>query len=536
MNLRNLIDKLDSLNEAGSTDLKLDFVKKKEHLFSLLKQLRDVANKTEPNTAALQTSTQPINSTPSPAISTPPTNNIQDLRNKAAELTKAGDVARAKIYTDTANRLAAKQTQSTIHSDVSNLATQDPDIAATRRAFQESNFASELINSFNETPITEETGFIKKVGGKFLLPLAVASEMWDAWTKIQELPDDMPIDKKKAEVARIIGSQVARYGVFTVGAALGALIGGTIGGPLALVTGIAGGIAAEHEFGDNVDQLVNWAIDKLYDQDVPDQKDATQEPDNADDKIDATINDMMSSVTREMQTNLNSAGINLGKAGIDGIFGPATISALKSYKEKINAASDLDAILKLINLEEEVVKETFNMAELKNKLVQLDEIKVPKIFKAKTPKAKTPNTPANTPITADTLNRIKAKLESLSPNVKRGFSSFSRIGSKAVNLLRFSKFSVLIAALAAAGYYLWDSNGNLEMTNGTDIPAPGAGALPSSTTNQQKSCSKEVETLVNQIHVAILQLKMFNDPTIVPDARNAIVHAEKTLQLYAPGC
>ena len=598
MDLRHILNKLDSLNEEELTpdqllnQKKWDFAHKKEHLFSLLQKLRALVNSKETQPGApSSTPTTPSTTAPAPSQDTlaqqtgvtaravagpngsmtytnaprgeflPDTSspeNIQLLRDKAAELIKAGDSAKAKIYTDTADRLSKNPTQ-----------------------IKESTLAKNLVESFNYEYVTEAGAWDVVKGGlkKLVLPITAAIEIWDAWQKIKALPADMPVEDKRVEITKIIGKQVAEFGVFTVGAAIGGIIGGSIAGPMGIVTALAGGVAANYAFDDDVDKLVDWVVESLYGNDTTTPTDQPTEPDTSPATPAPTkevdLNELMKEVTREVQTNLQDAGFDVGKHGIDGIFGPDTMAALRAFKDQLGAESDLDALLQLVdfNEEEEPVQESIDvstvegMASLRDTLSQLDEIRWP--WKPKIPKGPpvepkpvepkpvepkpaepkpaepapkepppaepkpaepAPKEPTTTP------EKVKQELESKSPKVKSAFDSLRRFARKIGRRWRFTKFAALIAALAGAGYYLWDNNGDIT----TNEPFQGGSGKPDQPATPAQtstpSCSKEVVDLVNQIKLDIVQLKMFQDPQIEPDARKAIDHAEKTLQLYAPGC
>ena len=604
MDLRDLLNKLDSLTEddelsaaQNANATKWDFAHKKEHLFSLLTKLRDVVNaqggpKSSPAPASTPSSTPATTTTPTAppggggsttsTSSAPSSDNVQALRDRAAELMKAGDPARAKIYTDTANRLSTGGSSSStdIHTELDKLSDLDPNVKYAK------SLRESLIESFGYESVNEEGAWDTIKGGlkKLALPITAAVEIWDAWQKIKALPADMPTETKKVEITKIIGKQVAEFGVFVVGAAIGGIIGGAIAGPVGIVTALAGGVAANYAFDNDVDKLVDWIVASLYQPnsstglgDVPNTGGTPADTGSTAQEV--NLDELMKKVTREVQTNLKAAGFDLGIHDIDGMFGPDTMAALKSFKQQANADSDLGALLQLIDLgeeEEEEVKEAINintaegLASLRDMLLQLDEIRFPwkpKIPKVSEPKPTEPKPTEPKPTEPKPTEpkvsepkpeepkaaepkpepeKVKKDLETKSPKIKSAFDSLKKLGQRLGTLWRFSKFVALIAALAAAGYYLWDNEGNI---TGTDAPssdddsnnnAPAAPAAPggggSTTPAQQQGCSKEIEELVSQIRLDITQLKMFNDPEISPDAKKAIDHAEKTLSLYAPGC
>lgn len=573
MDFRQLIDKLDSLNEddlAAAQDQnqkKWDFAEKKAHLFGLLQQLRSLSN------------TAPQGGTTTPAA--PPTKWSQDVA-----------------------------AQKGLHTDIRKLSKTEPDARYAASSIKESlvsSFGYQLDEADAATATlnaaAKEAGLISKIGGKLAFPLSLATYVWDAYQQITALPSDMPEDEYRAEVTKIIGKGIADYGVFAVGAGLGAAVGGAVGGPAALVTGIAGGILADYNFGDDADKLVDWIVDTLY---AKKDQSKQQEPQA---EVEVNNDSLMSDVTREVQSRLKMAGFSLGKHDVDGKFGPDTIAALQAFKEKTKASSDIDALLKLVNIESPVAESISSVDDLSILKSKLDEISRPNWLKfrkappaptkakaAKAPKGSTyvnekgihyekysdgkwyvgsdqgpiritdkgiianlekraqapgaapaaptasvTPAPANTP-GAKTASSIAAKV----PNAKTAFQSLSKFGGMLKTAWSSTKFVALIGALAAAGYYLWNNQGNLTTNSGETTPDAGGGAsttapatgptpVPAQEPAQQPAQNRQLTDLVSQIKLDISQLKMFNDPSIKADADKAIQHAEKTLQLYAPG-
>lgn len=66
-----------------------------------------------------------------------------------------------------------------------------------------------------------------------------------------------------------------------------------------------------------------------------------------------------SAETQQLQSKLKASGIDIGKFGVDGKFGPNTITAIQAYKEKNKLPSDVDAIAQLLGekLSESIVNE-----------------------------------------------------------------------------------------------------------------------------------------------------------------------------------
>ena len=174
---------------------------------------------------------------------------------------------------------------------------------------------------------------IGAIGKKLALPLTAAYEIWDAYKQISAIPSSMPKDQYRKEVAKAITRVVADFGLMVVGAVIGAAITGAVAGPAAFVGGIAGGLAAEFTFGNDVEALINWVVEKLYNGVVTPQGDnaakTTQQPVA---KTPRTINPEIA----KLQQDLKAKGANLGTTGpnhdgIDGVMGPLTRTAIEKF-------------------------------------------------------------------------------------------------------------------------------------------------------------------------------------------------------------
>jgi len=77
----------------------------------------------------------------------------------------------------------------------------------------------------------------------------------------------------------------------------------------------------------------------------------------------------------ELQSKLKAAGIDIGKFGVDGKFGPDTVNAVQAYRTKLNLPTDVDAVAALLNIkpEDATLSETERMVRLRAKLSQIDE-------------------------------------------------------------------------------------------------------------------------------------------------------------------
>lgn len=250
---------------------------------------------------------------------------------------------------------------------------------------KESNLEKELLNSFGyeldeaaDIKSATKSGILSTLGKKIAWPITAASAIWDAYERIISLPTSLPKDQFKKEVARIIAEVISEYGLFAVGAAIGAALGGSVSGPGGLVTGIAGGFATQWAFGDDADKFVDWLVDQIY----PGTSDANVSTPSADmnttpntsvEPVAPTTDDSIE-VAKEIQTKLQSAGFDIGKAGVDGKIGQDTFSALQAYKKKNNLTTDLDALVKLLALSPQPEKSVSEeLGNLRDSLTQIDE-------------------------------------------------------------------------------------------------------------------------------------------------------------------
>jgi peptidoglycan hydrolase-like protein with peptidoglycan-binding domain len=240
-------------------------------------------------------------------------------------------------------------------------------------------------------------GAIKKIG----IPITVAYEIYMAWEEIKRLPKDMPRNRFKSEVAKIITRAVGQTGLVWFGALVGGVVAGTIGlttGPGAIILALAGAIGSAYAFGDDVDKMAGALVDFFYPSGKETAQPATTAPAGqaatpsgqsaaptqaapatpqtstaqapAAEPATASGNNLVSTI----QTKLKSAGFDVGSHGIDGKFGPDTLAAFKEYKKanNLDGSADLDVFLQLagIRLSESISDQ---MAFLKNRLAELEE-------------------------------------------------------------------------------------------------------------------------------------------------------------------
>ena len=107
---------------------------------------------------------------------------------------------------------------------------------------------------------------IKGGAVKSLGVIGTAYAIYDCYKDVDALDVNDPDYKKK--VTAIIGKAVAQFGLATVGAVFAGMLGtaivpgiGTIAG---IIVGVLGGFAAQLVFGDSIDELVDWVVEKMF--------------------------------------------------------------------------------------------------------------------------------------------------------------------------------------------------------------------------------------------------------------------------------
>ncbi|CAB4131500.1 D-alanyl-D-alanine carboxypeptidase [uncultured Caudovirales phage] len=107
---------------------------------------------------------------------------------------------------------------------------------------------------------------IKGGAVKSLGVIGTAYAIYDCYKEVDSLDVNDPDYKKK--VTAIIGKAVAQFGLATVGAVFAGMLGtavvpgiGTIAG---IIVGVIGGFAAQLVFGDSIDELVDWVVEKMF--------------------------------------------------------------------------------------------------------------------------------------------------------------------------------------------------------------------------------------------------------------------------------
>ena len=266
-------------------------------------------------------------------------------------------------------------------------------------------------------------GLVAKFGKKANRVIACVQMSWDAYKQIIAEPKPDENDPKavatyRSKISKIIGAVVSKFGLFYAGSAIGAMIGGVAGSPggflsiaTSLLGGVGGGIAAEAIWGDDAEAFVNWAVDQIYpegaksedpavtadtastevqpddttksatsDSDVQpddaeeDDEDEDDEDEDDEDDESSTIGGVTPQDSEDAVSLLQSA---LARAGLDinisGKFGDDTVAAIQSFKDSIGAATDADAIAKLLNIpltQKNTVKESIDY----NKLSDVDKM------------------------------------------------------------------------------------------------------------------------------------------------------------------
>lgn len=202
--------------------------------------------------------------------------------------------------------------------------------------------------------------------------------VYQAWTQIKALPADLPEDKRRIEVTRIVSKVVAETGLVLAGTVFGALVGGLFFGVGAIpgfFAGLLGGTIAQATLGDSVKELVDKIVDYLNETNpsVAGAAPAAQVTPGAVPPVGSkpaapTLRPGADPKVAALQQKLLAQGANLGmtgpnKDGVDGFMGPKTQAAMQQFPT--------------IRMEETIkdtkMTESEKIAALRNKLARLDE-------------------------------------------------------------------------------------------------------------------------------------------------------------------
>ena len=185
----------------------------------------------------------------------------------------------------------------------------------------------------------KEAGYFTKFGGYAAWAYTIYEECKDAYTQIKALPKDLEPNQQHAEVTKIVGHVVARFGLFWVGMFLGGMIATptvpVLGTLIGMIFGALGGWAVEHLLGGTTDELVSWIVNKVFGtKDIAKPAQAAQANSKKDPEIESLQKRLVAAGA------VNTVGPKKGQPlDIDGIWGPNTAAAYEEYKKTISLNS-----------------------------------------------------------------------------------------------------------------------------------------------------------------------------------------------------
>ena len=179
---------------------------------------------------------------------------------------------------------------------------------------KQSNISKELVESFGyEYNQLNEFNLGRAIG-----PANYVYLVWDAYSKIQQLPPTLSKDKWTELVTRIIADLITDVGVFWVGTIFGAIITGATG-PGAIIGALAGGFAAQYYLGDKASDVTQKIVDALYP-----GSDTAEQPEDDDDEEEVTSSQWPTN-DAEIRAFQQANGLV-----VDGLIGKNTYAALTS--------------------------------------------------------------------------------------------------------------------------------------------------------------------------------------------------------------
>ena len=291
----------------------------------------------------------------------------------------------------------------------------------------------EVLNNSNNQPIDESW---RSLATKFGGPVANSAFLiWDAWSKIKDMPTNIPKEKYRSNVAKIIGEVVAETSLFMFGAFVGAAIAGAITGPGAVVgfiAGGAGGLALQYKFQGKLDELVDKVVDFFYPEGADKETSSTttnassgentNDSEELPDDLPKTSPAVKSTTSTSTSTQTNTTTELQSKLKIQstGTIDDNTINAINSYIQQ-SGLSGPDALAKLLGVSTVPLSEAEEIAYLKEKLTQLDEFKFEPPSWLEKGAAK---------VGIRTASRIAA--DNIGPEVKVGKEIFKQAGDSTV--------------------------------------------------------------------------------------------------------
>lgn len=308
----------------------------------------------------------------------------------------------------------------------------------------------------------------------------------NAWLKSANYADEL-----KSELEKTAAAEKRNPGLSTAGDIAGSLA--LPGGILAQLGYIPAKMASTHFVRDphNLDTLQAREEEKV--------KQAEQLPATA-----------PTDITQQLQAKLKATGVDIGKFGVDGKFGPDTVTAIQTYKQKNKLPSDADAIAQLLGQPlaeagEGVAGKVFGklagelggkeagavlgdmvrvggktfekypavpgkyIDKSTGKLVNAEEVAA---LKGTTTGVAKPavDAAASTAVkpAADAVE--KGFVEKFGFKAGQAYTKTKAVGGKALSILKNNKLLAFVAALAAFGY-MFDKFGNIVTDSGEAVKA-----------------------------------------------------------------
>jgi hypothetical protein len=109
-------------------------------------------------------------------------------------------------------------------------------------------------------------------GTKSSILLQAATEIWNGYTEITQLSPTLSREQKKRAITRIVSKLAANFGLAFVGSVLGGILAGAVSGPgmiAGFIGGTVGGALLQTAGEDSVEELAEYIVHALYDQQQP---------------------------------------------------------------------------------------------------------------------------------------------------------------------------------------------------------------------------------------------------------------------------
>lgn len=342
---------------------------------------------------------------------------------------------------------------------------------------------------------------LRKIGLRFDFLRRIIS----GYNQIKEIPASMPLAQKHAKISKIIGDLAGEYGLIVVGSIIGGFVTAP-GGPLASAIGSAvGAMYTTWKWGDDVEAFVTDLIKTMYDTVEP-----TGEPEIATTtEPTTTTQDQSAKATSDPEVvKIQQALVAKGaKIEVDGILGPATFRAFDQYGDSLREFHD--------------VSESIRYLQNRLALIENDPTEVNNFYDEYT-------------FNEEFSEELgKKKFMAKYPNLAK------RLGVTITPLepaaLDTPAAPIAPTTIAPSTAPVVTKGGSAKVTSLTSQPQPAAtpttGVGPFAKLDAKSRL--DAMSLVKQIKLAIQDMQKVS-PSVQGDAKKAIDHAQKTLQIYAP--